>query len=184
MAALQDYRWKPKSVEESVDAGVHPAVAAMRRKAASVSGSRTVEDAIAGRSVLHIIGQNKAPSLQVDKLSSDPTYNPMNFFKQSAKLGVNPLKEVILSGRDGPSLPDGKEEKMNEKKAKKDKKRKSEKKKGKKKKKAKSSSSASSSSDSSSSQSDKKKKRKRKKSSSSDSSKSAKAVKKKKKQKK
>lgn len=124
MGSLVNYVWTPKSVEESIDAGVHPAVAAMRRKAL---GARTIDDAIVGRSVVKIIGQNKAPGLEVDKLSSDPTYNPMNFFKQSAKHGVNPLREVILAGKDGPGLPDGKDEQVKEKKSKKDKKKKKQK---------------------------------------------------------
>merc|ERR1712187_652564 len=96
----------------------HPAVAAMRRKAAQ--SSRTVEDAIVGRQVVHVLGQNKAPGLNLDRVGSDPTYNPSNFFKQAGRHGVNPLRELMLAGKDGPNLPEGSDEKA--KKAKKEKK--------------------------------------------------------------
>mmetsp|Transcript_40808 Transcript_40808/g.118222 ORF Transcript_40808/g.118222 Transcript_40808/m.118222 type:complete len:180 (-) Transcript_40808:50-589(-) len=153
--ALDGPRWRPRTVEDSIDAGVHPAVAAMRRKAAG--HTRTVEDAITGRKVAHLIGQNRAPGIDVARLGSDPTYNPMNFFKQAGKHGVNPLREVMLAGKDGPTLPEGSEKskKDKKKKSKKDKKKKDGKKskKSKKSKKKKSSSSSSSSSCSSSSSS-------------------------------
>merc|ERR1712066_509386 len=102
-------------------AGVHPAVAAMRRQAAQ--SSRTVEDAIVGRQVVHVLGQNKAPGLNMDRLGSDPTYNPQNFFKGSSRLGVNPLRELMLAGKDGPSLPE-KDETTKTSKSKKDSKKK------------------------------------------------------------
>ena len=40
--SLFDYVWKPKTVEDSIDAGVHPAVAELRRKEADKQ--RTVTD--------------------------------------------------------------------------------------------------------------------------------------------
>jgi hypothetical protein len=42
MRSLFDYVWKPKTVEDSIDAGVHPAVAELRRKEADKQ--RTVTD--------------------------------------------------------------------------------------------------------------------------------------------
>uniref|UniRef100_A0A7S2QFU8 DNA topoisomerase I n=1 Tax=Zooxanthella nutricula TaxID=1333877 RepID=A0A7S2QFU8_9DINO len=99
----------------------------MRRKAAQ--NARTVEDAMVGRSVVKVIGQNKAPGVDVNRLGSDPSYNPVNFFKHAGKHGVNPLREVMLAGKDGPSLPEGSPtEKEKRKKSKKDKKDKKEKK--------------------------------------------------------
>merc|ERR1719497_141987 len=71
-----------------------------------------------GRSAVHVIGQAKAPGVDVGRLGSDPTYNPQNFFKQSSKLGVNPMREVMMSGVDGPDAPD-KDEKGKKKKKKK-----------------------------------------------------------------
>jgi len=128
---------------------VHPAVAAMRRKVAETT--RTVDDAIVGRRVAHIIGQNKAPGIDLGKVVSDPTYNPVNFFKQAGKLGVNPLKGVINA--DGPDPPERKERKKktkSKKKGKKEKGKKKSKKKDKKKKHKKRKGSSSSSSSSSS----------------------------------
>lgn len=149
MSHCTDFSWKPKTVEESIDAGVHPAVAAMRKKAAE--GGRTINDAIVGRRVCHVIGQMKAPAMDMDKLGSDPTYNPMNFFKQAHGHGVNPLRDVMNAGKEGPDIPESrslqakksKKSKKEDKKKKKDKKSKN--KKSKKKKKDKSSSSSSSS---------------------------------------
>lgn len=45
-------------------------------------------------------GQNRAPGLDMNRLSDDPSYNPMNFFKQAGRHGVNPLREVMLAGKD------------------------------------------------------------------------------------
>jgi len=111
-----------------------------------------VNDAITGRKVIHMISQNKAPPVPLDKVNNDPSYNPVNFFKQAGKLGVNPMDEVL--GEQKPELP-GKEKKDKKRKDKKKKKKdkKDKKKKKKKKKKSSSSSSASSSSGSSSSSS-------------------------------
>lgn len=150
-----DNNWKPRTVEDSIDVGVHPAVAAMRIQAASKG--RTVEDAIVGRKVEHILGQNRAPGLDLAK-TSDPSYNPVNFFKQASKLGVNPLENVMP--HENPALPkkEGKEKKSKKSK-KKDKSKKSKKKKKHKKRKSSSSSSSSSSSESSSSSSSSKKKK-------------------------
>jgi len=145
-------------VEDSIDAGVHPAVAAMRRAVAT--SARTVEDAMTGRKAVHIIGQNRAPGLDMTKLSSDPSYNPMNFFKQATNHGVNPLRDLMHADKDGPALPDAKGSSSSKKKSgkkkkkKKDKKDKKKRKKDKKKKKNKKRSSSSSSSDSSSSTDD------------------------------
>ena len=41
--SLFDYVWKPKTVEDSIDAGVHPAVAELRRREADKQ--RTVNEA-------------------------------------------------------------------------------------------------------------------------------------------
>merc|ERR550532_1728372 len=162
-----DYQWRPRTVEDSIDPGVHPAVAAMRKRAAETP--RTVEDAIVGRRVCHVIGQNKAPQIDLARTLNDPSYNPLNFFRQAGKLGVNPLHNVTSATM--PELPsssssskekkgeeDGKEKKGRDKKKKdkkkeKKKKEKKEKKKKHKKKKKKDSSSSSTSSSASSSSS-------------------------------
>eukprot|EP00490_Sorites_sp_Unknown_P006198 CAMPEP_0114682288 /NCGR_PEP_ID=MMETSP0191-20121206/56358_1 /TAXON_ID=126664 /ORGANISM="Sorites sp." /LENGTH=87 /DNA_ID=CAMNT_0001961681 /DNA_START=85 /DNA_END=344 /DNA_ORIENTATION=+ len=87
MASLFDYVWKPKTVEDSIDAGVHPAVAELRRKEADKQ--RTVTDAIVGK---RWHGQSRAaPEVNVNKLSTmDPAFDPSQFFKQAKKMGVHP----------------------------------------------------------------------------------------------
>ena len=44
MSALFDYVWKPKTVEDSIDAGVHPAVAKLRMQEAGKQ--RTVNESL------------------------------------------------------------------------------------------------------------------------------------------
>lgn len=77
--------WKPKTVEESIDAGVHPAVAELRLREAAKQ--RTVneprlkcflwwnEDAIVGK---RWHGQSRsAPEVDVNKMNTlDPTFDP------------------------------------------------------------------------------------------------------------
>mmetsp|Transcript_51495 Transcript_51495/g.111833 ORF Transcript_51495/g.111833 Transcript_51495/m.111833 type:complete len:161 (-) Transcript_51495:197-679(-) len=145
---VDNYVWRPRSVEDTIDAGVHPAVAAMRRQAAK--GGRSVEDVMSGRKVVHIIHQTKAPGLDMNKLGSDPSYNPSNFFKQAGKLGVNPMRELMLSGKDGPTMPDEGKKSKSKKDSKKKKDKKSKKDKSKKKKKDKKEKKAAASSDESS----------------------------------
>jgi len=143
-------------VDDSIDAGVHPAVAAMRRKEGDTK--RTVQDAIVGKKY-H--GQSRtAPELDLSKLS-DPTYNPENFFKQAKKLGVNPLDGILNSTNVQKSEEDKKKKKKKDKKKKKKKDKKKEKKKRKKKSSSSSSSSSGGSSSSSSSSSSGKKKKKK-----------------------
>ena len=45
--SLFDYVWKPKTVEDSIDAGVHPAVAELRRREADKQ--RTVTEPCTAR---------------------------------------------------------------------------------------------------------------------------------------
>jgi len=49
-----------------------------------------------GRTTVKILGQNRAPDLDLGKLVSDPSYNPMNFFKQANKHGLNVMKDVMI----------------------------------------------------------------------------------------
>eukprot|EP00931_Biecheleriopsis_adriatica_P049808 TRINITY_DN28822_c0_g1_i2.p1 TRINITY_DN28822_c0_g1~~TRINITY_DN28822_c0_g1_i2.p1 ORF type:complete len:243 (+),score=67.37 TRINITY_DN28822_c0_g1_i2:76-804(+) len=150
---VDDYRWKPRTVEDSIDAGVHPAVAALRLKEAGKQ--RTVNDAIVGK---RYHGQSRAaPEVNIDKLSKiDSTFDPSQFFKQANKIGVHPLDFMEKKKGAGPEIPGtgsskDKKDKKKDKKEKDKKKKKKDKKKKKKKKKKSSSSSSSSSSDSSSS---------------------------------
>lgn len=123
-------------MEDSVDAGVHPAVAAMR---------------LAG---------GIAPSIDIKTLG----INPKDFFKNAKKADINPLESVISCANSAVHLPRAdyekkhKKEKKTKKKGKEKKKTKKAKKRTKhKKKKVSSSSSSSSSSESSSSVSSKRK---------------------------
>eukprot|EP00747_Dinoflagellata_sp_TGD_P167773 gnl/TRDRNA2_/TRDRNA2_192853_c0_seq1.p1 gnl/TRDRNA2_/TRDRNA2_192853_c0~~gnl/TRDRNA2_/TRDRNA2_192853_c0_seq1.p1 ORF type:complete len:258 (+),score=73.74 gnl/TRDRNA2_/TRDRNA2_192853_c0_seq1:58-831(+) len=141
--------WRPRSVEDTIDAGVHPAVAALRRRDAAKV--RTVEDAITTNKTVGPSRQK--PTLDLGRVQSDPSYDPVNFFKQAKKLGVNPLDAVTKSK--APLRFAGEDEKKSKKKKKKDKKDKKKSKKGKKKSKKKKSSSSSSGSSSSSSSGEK-----------------------------
>jgi len=167
MACL-DKTWKPKSIEDSVDAGVHPVVAAMRlaQKASPLGNGTIVEgmdlkaqpwlqkDNMGDKGGYTYQKRNGAasatpsthPTEQINRLAGQGV-NPQDFFRLSKQSGLNPM-EGVLRQRDGPGLPDMKKEEK-----KKDKKKKKKEKSKKKKKKAKSSSSSSSSSASSSSSS-------------------------------
>merc|ERR1712100_735214 len=90
-------------------------VAAMRMAAAAKP--RTLHDAMVGRTVVKILGQNRAPQVDLGKLISDPSYNPMNFFKQANAHGVNVMKDVMNQAT--VPLPDEKAARVAEKKSKK-----------------------------------------------------------------
>merc|ERR1712228_84588 len=101
---------------DSIDAGVHHVVAALRRGEAVKQ--RTVEDAIVGKK-WH--GQTRtAPEVNVGKLNNlDPTFDPSAFFKQASKLGVHPLEFMEKKAVAEPSIPGGGSKDKKEKKDKK-----------------------------------------------------------------
>jgi len=110
-------------VEDSIDAGVHPAVAALRRQEMK---QRSVQDAMTTRPWL---GQSRtAPRIDLNKVAGgDPAYNPMNFFKQAKSLDVNPMQGLIPTTepsipKPGASKKDQKGKREDKKKKKKDKK--------------------------------------------------------------
>mmetsp|Transcript_42806 Transcript_42806/g.118259 ORF Transcript_42806/g.118259 Transcript_42806/m.118259 type:complete len:202 (+) Transcript_42806:204-809(+) len=173
-----NFVWKPRTIEESVDAGVHPAVAAMRlAQKATPEGSGRIVGGMdlkatpwLSRGYENGYTYNKRngpasmtavthPTSQIDRLAA-MGMNPQDYFKQSKATGLNPVQDVLTS-KSGPGMPgrekkDKKDKKGKKKgkskdkrsKDKKDKKKKT-KKTGKPKKKKKKDSSTSSSSESS-----------------------------------
>lgn len=174
--------WVPRTIEDSVDAGVHPVVAAMRlaQKATPEGQFQKVQgmdlkatpwvhkdagsDGFTGYTYNKRNGPASAvastnPVQQIGRLTG-MGMNPQDFFKQAKQSGTNPVAAILnKSGPDLPGKEDRKKDKKSKKKDKKSKKKKDKKKKdkkSKKKKKAKKkkdSSSSSSSSGSSSSSS-------------------------------
>lgn len=159
--------WRPKTIEDSVDAGVHPVVAAMRlaQKATPMGAGLIVEGMdlkakpwlpkeLAGDRGGYTYQKRNGPASavavtnpteQIDRLSAMGV-NPQDFFKQAKSKGLNPV-EALLRAKSGPELPGRK------KKDKKSKKKRKKKKTGRKRKSSSSSSSSSPSSSTSSSSS-------------------------------
>jgi len=152
--------WRPKSVEDTVDAGVHPVVAAMRLasidtregKGHVIDGMdllaqpwmRKATDSSQGYTYLrknghiHSVGtrytEETAPVNQLRRVT-ELGMNPCDFFKQAKDSGlINPWETVLKLEKSGPREPT-KQEKLSEKnKNSKNKKTKTKKKKRKKKK--------------------------------------------------
>lgn len=143
-----DWTWRPKGVDETIDPGVHPAVAALRRQ--NLKG-RTLEDAMSGKNKFKYDRGAGLIPVDMAKLQNDPSYDPKKFFKSANKLGVNPMSGMMPGVTPKPDKKEKKRKKDKKKKDKKQEKKKKDKKKVKKKKKKKSSDSSSSSSSSSSS---------------------------------
>ena len=61
--SLFDYVWKPKTVEDSIDAGVHPAVAELRRREADKQRTVTEPCTASGFWCFYnpVIGVTKTP---------------------------------------------------------------------------------------------------------------------------
>eukprot|EP00929_Paragymnodinium_shiwhaense_P013962 TRINITY_DN121817_c0_g1_i1.p1 TRINITY_DN121817_c0_g1~~TRINITY_DN121817_c0_g1_i1.p1 ORF type:complete len:273 (-),score=121.43 TRINITY_DN121817_c0_g1_i1:98-916(-) len=150
---LYDFVWKPKSIEESVDAGVHPAVAAMRLGAKSTAmGSGLIvggmdlkatpwakkeSDMPTGytynkRNGPAMLSDKTHPVAQLERLQGQGV-DAQVFLRKAKEAGFNPADE-LLNRSAGPGLP-GLTEKEKKKKKKKSKDKKKKKKKGKDKKK-------------------------------------------------
>eukprot|EP00928_Gymnodinium_smaydae_P033751 TRINITY_DN24099_c0_g1_i1.p1 TRINITY_DN24099_c0_g1~~TRINITY_DN24099_c0_g1_i1.p1 ORF type:complete len:233 (+),score=73.60 TRINITY_DN24099_c0_g1_i1:190-888(+) len=144
--------WRPRCIEDTVDAGVHPVVAAMRmaQKNTTEGSGRIVEgmdlkatpwirrDQQTGYTFNKRNGAASAaavtnPHLQLERLVGLGV-NTQDYMHQAKKTGMNPVAAVLKS-ESGPYLPGmGGEEKKDSKSKKKEKKGKSSKKKSSKKK--------------------------------------------------
>jgi len=169
--------FRPRSVEQTVDAGVHHVVAAMRMSSVHREGeTKHIIDGINLKAtpwmkrasdenkgytyqrkngLITSVGTSNtaetAPLSQLKRLADGQMVCPDDYFKQAKKLGINPAETILnMGGKNGPGLPTRGErsgENKKNKSKKKDKKKKDKKKD--KKKKKKSASPSSSSSDSS-----------------------------------
>jgi len=195
--ATETYR--PRSAEDTVDAGVHHIVAAMRMgHSATLAGRKHIVDGIdlkaepwmkrAGEETKGYTYMRKNglisslgtctiaevdPTKQIARISEMGGVDPSNYFKSATKSGINPLEDVLKSAKAGPGMPTrgdaAKDKKDKKKKDKKKEKKKKEKKKGKKKKDKKKEKKKKDKKSSSSSASEDKKKDKKRKKSSSSS---------------
>merc|ERR1712228_1124344 len=144
------FGWRPRSIDDTVDAGVHPVIAAMRLgQKQTVAASVHIVDGIdlkaqpweKGKKVYeHGYTYNRKngpasgagsltdPTAQIDRLVGHGV-NTQDYMKQAKKLGMNPVA-AVLRQESGPGLPDGSGEQKSKKKKdkKKDKKKKHEKK--------------------------------------------------------
>lgn len=175
--------FRPRSVEDTVDAGVHHIVAAMRLGAKGTpEGKGHIIDGINLKAtpwmkkasdetkgytyqrkngLITSLGTSNtaqtAPLSQLTRLSEMGQVTPSDYFKQAKKMGINPVEDALGLTQSGPGLPtkgeSSKKKKEKKKDKKKDKKKKDKKKKDKKKKTKKRKKSSSSSSSDSSSSS-------------------------------
>lgn len=123
--------FRPRSVEDTVDAGVHPLVAKMRLSTLELAPEKTmIYDGIdmnaspwmrsaqnheAGytyrrkNGLITSLGtqytNETKPLSQVSRMVDAGSANPADFFKQSTKLGINPMNEVLGLTKSGPGLP-------------------------------------------------------------------------------
>eukprot|EP00403_Amphidinium_massartii_P018284 CAMPEP_0178429824 /NCGR_PEP_ID=MMETSP0689_2-20121128/31004_1 /TAXON_ID=160604 /ORGANISM="Amphidinium massartii, Strain CS-259" /LENGTH=180 /DNA_ID=CAMNT_0020051663 /DNA_START=1 /DNA_END=539 /DNA_ORIENTATION=- len=142
-----DFKWRPRSIDDTVDAGVHPVVAAMRlaQKGTPEGSGQIVEGMdlkatpwnakpLLGDKAGYTYNKRNGPASataqtepiqQITRLTSLGV-NPQDYLKQAKALGLNPAPA-------GPDLPDRKADKKDKKKDKKSKKKKKKDKKTKKK---------------------------------------------------
>jgi len=147
--------WKPRSSEETVDAGVHPVVAKMRMGTFGLAKNPDGLDLRAtpwekGREWSHgkevqaggytfnrrnnaatLGGEDTDPKRQLERLSAQGV-NPQDYLKMAKQLGVHPEEGVLGKSADV-SLPTSKDLRGGRGKKKRDKKKKEKKKKGEKK---------------------------------------------------
>uniref|UniRef100_A0A7S2MS95 Uncharacterized protein n=1 Tax=Alexandrium andersonii TaxID=327968 RepID=A0A7S2MS95_9DINO len=129
--------WRPRCIEDTVDAGVHPVVAAMRlaQKAAPTGNGQIVggmdlkaqpwkskEAPVGGYTYNKRNGPASAvaatdPTQQIERLTG-MGMNPQDFFKLAKSTGLNPVKDVLKS-KSTVDLPTKKAQSGKEKKKKK-----------------------------------------------------------------